>query len=284
VKGAGNSYDYGMRIYDSRLGRFLSTDPLSAEYPWNSTYAFAENDVISAIDLDGLEKYTISGDGYIRPNDLDPNGKNGLVEYGKGGEIKNGFKKPEEALAAKQLDDSRAKDNPKIGRTVAVRIIYKTTQTDIKEKTENHTPHKGKDKAPKSIEDAAKRAGVPSKVQVQFKTNSDGLIDRNEAIKQLKTLAKFLKNNPNAKVVLSGNTGSGYFENIPTGHTPDILNGPAILNGKNVKISDLMTARAEALKSVLTSSDFNIDPKRIQTTTGDQFIGEEGKSVGVKVK
>ena len=66
VKGEGNQQDYGLRIYDPRLGRFLSVDPLSAEYPWNSTYAFAENDVIRSIDLEGAEKdvrtfsYTVS--------------------------------------------------------------------------------------------------------------------------------------------------------------------------------------------------------------------------------
>jgi len=61
VKGEGNQQDYGMRIYDPRLGRFLSVDPISSEYPWNSTYAFAENDVIRSIDLDGLEKLALSG-------------------------------------------------------------------------------------------------------------------------------------------------------------------------------------------------------------------------------
>jgi hypothetical protein len=57
VKGEGNQQDYGLRIYDPRLGKFLSTDPLSAEYPWNSTYAFAENDVIRSIDVEGAEKH-----------------------------------------------------------------------------------------------------------------------------------------------------------------------------------------------------------------------------------
>ena len=56
VKGEGNQQDYGMRIYDPRIAKFLSVDPLSAEYPWNSTYAFAENDVIRSVDLDGAEK------------------------------------------------------------------------------------------------------------------------------------------------------------------------------------------------------------------------------------
>ena len=48
--------DYGLRIYNPALGKFLSVDPLSSEYPWNSTYAFAENDVIRCTDLDGAEK------------------------------------------------------------------------------------------------------------------------------------------------------------------------------------------------------------------------------------
>ncbi|HRP37698.1 MAG TPA: RHS repeat-associated core domain-containing protein, partial [Candidatus Dojkabacteria bacterium] len=56
VKGEGNQQDYGLRIYDPRLGKFLSVDPLAKDYPWNSTYAFAENDVIRCIDLDGAEK------------------------------------------------------------------------------------------------------------------------------------------------------------------------------------------------------------------------------------
>jgi RHS repeat-associated protein len=56
VKGWGNQQDYGMRIYDPRLGRFLSVDPLAKSYPWNSPYAFAENDVLRNIDLDGEEK------------------------------------------------------------------------------------------------------------------------------------------------------------------------------------------------------------------------------------
>jgi len=33
VKGNGNQQDYGMRIYDNRLGRFLSEDPLTKSYP-----------------------------------------------------------------------------------------------------------------------------------------------------------------------------------------------------------------------------------------------------------
>lgn len=31
VKGSGNSLDFGARIYDSRLGKWLSTDPLQTK-------------------------------------------------------------------------------------------------------------------------------------------------------------------------------------------------------------------------------------------------------------
>lgn len=56
VKGEGNQQDYGMRIYDPRLGRFLSEDPLTKTYPQLTPYQFAENSPILFIDLDGLEK------------------------------------------------------------------------------------------------------------------------------------------------------------------------------------------------------------------------------------
>jgi RHS repeat-associated protein len=55
VNGEGNSYAFKYRIHDPRLGRFLSVDPLSATYPWNSPYAFAENRVIDGMDLEGRE-------------------------------------------------------------------------------------------------------------------------------------------------------------------------------------------------------------------------------------
>ncbi len=51
----GSVYDFLFRIYDARVARFLSTDPLEGEYPWNSPYAFAENRVIDGRDLEGKE-------------------------------------------------------------------------------------------------------------------------------------------------------------------------------------------------------------------------------------
>ncbi len=66
--GTGNSYDYGFRIYNPRMARFLSEDPLEPKYPELTPYQFAGNMPIWAIDLDGLEPSTYpysSPEGYI---------------------------------------------------------------------------------------------------------------------------------------------------------------------------------------------------------------------------
>ncbi len=47
--------DYGFRIYNPAIGKFLSVDPLQKEYPELTPYQFASNTPIQAIDLDGLE-------------------------------------------------------------------------------------------------------------------------------------------------------------------------------------------------------------------------------------
>ncbi len=60
IKGDGNSVNYKYRMHDPRLGRFFAVDPLSASYPYNSPYAFSENRVIDAIELEGLEKYLVT--------------------------------------------------------------------------------------------------------------------------------------------------------------------------------------------------------------------------------
>lgn len=48
-------YDYGFRIYNPAIARFLSVDPLTKDFPWYTPYQFAGNTPIQAIDLDGLE-------------------------------------------------------------------------------------------------------------------------------------------------------------------------------------------------------------------------------------
>jgi RHS repeat-associated protein len=67
VEGTGNQQDYGMRIYDPRIGKFLSVDPITKNYPELTPYQFASNRPIDGIDLDGLE--------YAPPMKIDKNGE-----------------------------------------------------------------------------------------------------------------------------------------------------------------------------------------------------------------
>jgi RHS repeat-associated protein len=53
IKGDRNSVDFGARIYDPRVGRWLSLDPLMIRYPSLSPYCFAANMPTIATDPDG---------------------------------------------------------------------------------------------------------------------------------------------------------------------------------------------------------------------------------------
>lgn len=68
VKGDGNQQDYGMRIYDPRIGRFLSmdVDSLLRKYCYYSPYQFSGNKPIWAVDLDGREELFVTN--YLNSN------------------------------------------------------------------------------------------------------------------------------------------------------------------------------------------------------------------------
>jgi RHS repeat-associated protein len=55
VKGEGNQQDYGARIYDSRIGRWLSLDPLMKNTPALSPYNAFENSPLTLGDPDGKD-------------------------------------------------------------------------------------------------------------------------------------------------------------------------------------------------------------------------------------
>ncbi len=59
VKGSGNSIDFGARLYDARLGRWLSMDPLDGKYPYFSPYNFAANMPTTVIDVDGRDIWIV---------------------------------------------------------------------------------------------------------------------------------------------------------------------------------------------------------------------------------
>ena len=61
AKGDGNSYNFGARMYDSRLGRWLSRDALEAKYPDFSSYSLSLNNPVIGKDVDGNVIIFING-------------------------------------------------------------------------------------------------------------------------------------------------------------------------------------------------------------------------------
>ena len=82
--GGGSTYDYGFRIYNPSIAKFLSVDPLTMEYPWYTPYQFAGNKPIWAIDLDGLEEWlTNSGERETGPYSNEEAERRGLTYLGQ---------------------------------------------------------------------------------------------------------------------------------------------------------------------------------------------------------
>ncbi|HTO15171.1 MAG TPA: RHS repeat-associated core domain-containing protein [Edaphocola sp.] len=72
LKGVGNSLDFGARIYDSRVARWLSVDNIKKNHL--SSYQFGRNSPIVLIDPDGNTEYYFNGKWVASDNQ-----KNGLI-------------------------------------------------------------------------------------------------------------------------------------------------------------------------------------------------------------
>lgn len=88
IMGEGNFQDYGMRIYNPRIGRFFAVDPVFKDYAQLTPYQFASNTPIQAIDLDGAEAWAvIETDGVGHAFIVVPSAKNNkeyvLYSYGR---------------------------------------------------------------------------------------------------------------------------------------------------------------------------------------------------------
>ena len=55
VSGDKNSYDFGARMYNPRIGRWFNRDAYESRYPWLSPYQYTSNNPIKYIDNDGRD-------------------------------------------------------------------------------------------------------------------------------------------------------------------------------------------------------------------------------------
>ena len=86
-----NHYDYGFRIYNPAIGRFLSVDPLAKQYPMLTPYQFASNCPVWATDIDGLEAGVPAGNAGSAASDAMPSpGGAGSARVMRSGQLNQG--------------------------------------------------------------------------------------------------------------------------------------------------------------------------------------------------
>jgi|GEM_PF-3575031 len=86
IKGGGNSYDMGARLYDPRIGRTPIPDKFKDKYPGISPYAFALNNPIFFVDIDG--NVIVDKNGNVVTIDRDSDGNiTGITATNKKGKV-----------------------------------------------------------------------------------------------------------------------------------------------------------------------------------------------------
>jgi RHS repeat-associated protein len=141
VKGEGNQQDYGMRIFDPRLGKFLSVDKLTSKYPELTPYQFASNRPIDGSDLDGNEwttEVTIENAG--TPQQVVTKAMIVRVKVENNSKIMAGpdVVRAKAELYKKSLEEKYKLETTEVIEGVATKVIYKTEVIlDYTPRTEN---------------------------------------------------------------------------------------------------------------------------------------------------
>lgn len=307
VKGEGKQQDYGMRIYDPRLGRFLSVDPLTREYPWNSSYSYAEGDIVRSIDMDGLEKYIIfrdvnSGGDLERIRILTFTDKDGNLLDNETYKNNTKLRKADVYVITQNIktgteigkikyQDALTSEQGKVYKQFSTkRPISDVIKKEYKSNAEGDrfgfsTKQEGivlgNDWSDGYRQDVTLH--LTTEVKINFKGNSDEPATNVESQK-LSSVGKILNLFPNSKATLTGNTGAdpGNPSHLQIGNSSNVLNSPSTLNGHTVITGELMKARADATKKMF-HDNFNINNNRMSIQPGTQYDSPAGRYVDVHI-
>lgn len=309
---AGTDYDLGARMYDSRLGRMFSTDPLQKNYSWQSPYAYCKNRPVSSIDVKGegdgdpvggiptQVPSGVQGTDYnyypMTPAELrDLNANNGVNSlgmqiyqfqtYGYNGATQPTlyWYEPSAPLVTGGAGSSTF-DSPRTNEQIPVKEATVTVDVHPVLKVATYTP-------PPSKPRGGGGGGlivipnVPTPtLNIEFYGNSDLPMHYDAAKAQVQPLIDYMKKYPSVNIVLTGNTGTDegnpYNEDLGTG--PSIWSHSATLNYKPATLGVLMTARAQAVADIAIRG--GIDAKRITTQPGTHSGSPAGRTVGVSTK
>ena len=310
VKGEGNQQDYGMRIYDPRLGKFLSVDPLTKSYPMLTPYSFAENDVIRSIDLDGLEKYIVTrlvdNSGVFRGITIQSfTDENGNLRDNETYKRNPKLKKADVYTITRNINtgnqvgaiaysNNLSADQQIVNNNLNVQKDVKTMIADdnkkkpnssdgqqINDKDQNEGAMVGNKWKDGQYNEATLNAVVP--VPIQFPGGSSTPTNTPTALNQLAPVARVLNLFPASTATVVGNTGNSPGDNSPTGNSPAVLNQPARLNGNNNStVGATMRARANTVRGLL-NTNFGINLNRTTPTTGVHSPTPAGRNVTIRI-
>jgi RHS repeat-associated protein len=222
IKGEGNSYDFGARMLDPRIGRWLKMDPLSIKYPYDSPYMVSGSSPISIIDPDGKRKRKITIE-----TDLNGNVKKISVvhvNYSLKSQIRQTGNDPFSGDAVITYDYYDTVDieyivKDKKGKVFS-KIVTKDIKSDLRFKDKTFTP-KAMLEAADALDDAVMSIPTEEKDDLtgnykgHFKGGIDLILDDNDNILNVRGLEK-VNSSPNPEkieisellVIAQGQTGA----------------------------------------------------------------------------
>jgi RHS repeat-associated protein len=208
VNGEGNRQDYGMRMYDGRLGRAFSVDPLTGKFPELSPFQFFSNSPIANMDLDGLEAWPVTRQ--WNPPDID-----GFAVYSM--------------AAIKQMKSDKIKDDC---ANFALRLI-------VGYASQNGLPLTLTNTANRTFDASSTKYSTPTqylndvRVNIQAKDlvrNTYGVDQADQQPGDLEIMHYTLHNSKKVNfdhvVIISNNIGSIVYGNLYPDGSGEILAGP----------------------------------------------------------
>ena len=294
--GDGNIYDYGFRIYNPRLGKFLSVDPLTKGYAWYTPYQFAGNKPIVAIDLDGLEEYLVH---YIYNEHLEITKiRVSTYKNAKGNSQDMEIHKNNDHFQDRKVAVIHTYEKGLPVKDPTFQDALTLTQINILEKriidgsnwSESSSAQTGgnnwggyKSKVFTSGYRIIAEVELQFTLDTKFEGSSDDFTSESEKVK-IKDLGETMMIVTEATVELIGNSGTelGNPRKLPLGTGADALADPTSLDGRPVTTGELMKARAEAVGDVL-KTDYGIAKDRISSKPGEVYDNPSGRNVQAKL-
>lgn len=241
------AYDYGFRIYNPAIGKFLSVDPLTEKYPYYTPYQFAGNQPIQCSDIDGAEQWA----------------KN-YVSWSR-----------QQAIMQQEAAASKAQKAPAVSTPKPAPVL---SNTDVSESTCQGCAARSKQIAMTKAASAPKKVMIkqgpvvgPDKRSYFEKEQSEQFkagYERNKALEKA-TMDQFA----GQQILMTANTGSEYVKQTVS-HGVGIVEG--IKEGDGLKIAGntlgltLDVAPIFPLMGVSTAANI---PSRLARVIPEEFAG-----------